>query len=97
MCVNDKTELLMVFQGRSEEQKTWCVPAGVRDKSETFGEWCIRVIEEKIDTSQNHNKDSCQKRKVWRNHSFEVHYYLVKIAGGTPRIQDPDGLIHAIR
>ncbi len=46
VCINENGELLMVLQGKPEEEKTWSVPSGGQERNETFEECCIREIKE---------------------------------------------------
>lgn len=95
ISVNDKAELLMVLEGRLEGTKKWSVPSGGLEDKETFEECVLREIEEetgyigeiveKLDVKSGLYEDI--------NVAFEVHYFLVKIIGGQPQIQDPDNLI----
>ncbi len=44
VCMNDKRELLMVLQGKPEEEKRWSIPSGGRLDQETYEECCIREV-----------------------------------------------------
>jgi transposase InsO family protein len=48
ICINENSELLMVLQGKLEEEKTWSIPSGGQEKNETHAECCLREIEEEI-------------------------------------------------
>ena len=98
VCINEERELLMVLQGASDEKKTWSVPAGGKERKESFEDCCMREIEEETGyKTEIIKKMKVKKRKYEEyNISAEVHYFLVKIIGGTRIIQDPDQLIHDI-
>jgi len=42
VCINDNNELLMVLQGKPEEEKTWTVPSGGLENNETYEACCLR-------------------------------------------------------
>ncbi|TMW72853.1 NUDIX hydrolase [Alteribacter natronophilus] len=98
ICINEKGELLMVLQGKPEEEKRWTIPSGGIEKGETFEECCVRElweetgyhvqVTEKINVKQGYQKEY--------GLSVEVHYFSVRLTGGEKVIQDPDGLIYAI-
>ncbi|MFC7686449.1 NUDIX hydrolase [Ureibacillus sp. GCM10028918] len=98
VCINENGQLLMVLQGKPEEKKTWSIPSGGREINETFEECCIREIEEETGYKVEIQKELQVKMGSYDevNISFEVHYFLVKLVGGTKTIQDPDNLIHDI-
>ncbi|MCJ7841474.1 NUDIX hydrolase [Lederbergia sp. NSJ-179] len=98
VCISEKGQLLMVLQGKPEEEKKWSVPSGGLEKNETLEECCIREVEEEtgyrveIVDEIKLKKGSYEEIQI----SFEVHYFLVKIVGGERKIQDPDHLIYDI-
>jgi len=98
VCINQNAELLMVLQGKPEEEKMWSVPSGGQENNETFEECCIREIEEETGYIVEVVDQIKVKRGIYEelNISFEVHYFLVKIIGGERKIQDPDNLIYDI-
>ncbi|MBM7584456.1 aminoglycoside 6'-N-acetyltransferase [Bacillus pakistanensis] len=98
ICLNEKDELLMVLQGRSDELKKWSVPTGGLEENETFSECCIREMEEETGYIVELIEEIHVKKGIYeeRNLSFEVHYFLVNVIGGQPQIQDPDHLIYDI-
>ncbi|MGM7721615.1 NUDIX hydrolase [Metabacillus sp. Hm71] len=98
VCINENGQLLMVLQGRPEEKKTWSIPSGGRDHDETFGECCIREIEEETGYTGEIVEEIKIKRMTYEhlNISAEAHYFLVKIVGGKRNFQDPDQLIYDI-
>ncbi|MEI3598943.1 MULTISPECIES: NUDIX hydrolase [unclassified Oceanobacillus] len=98
VCINEKSELLMVLQGAPDERRTWSIPSGGKERNETFEDCCIREIEEETGYKTEIIKKMKVKKRKYEayNISAEVHYFLVKIIGGTRSIQDPDQLIHGI-
>jgi ADP-ribose pyrophosphatase YjhB (NUDIX family) len=99
VCLNDKTEILMVLQGIPEEIKTWSIPSGGLERGETFEECCKREIEEETGYIVNVVEELQIKKGFYEEHdlNYEVHYFLVKVVGGSRKIQDPDQLICDIR
>jgi ADP-ribose pyrophosphatase YjhB (NUDIX family) len=98
VCINKNGELLMVLQGKPEEDKKWSVPSGGQEKNETFEECCIREFKEEtgfiveVVDQLKVKKGSYEELLI----SFEVHYFLVRIVDGKRKIQDPDNLIYDI-
>jgi ADP-ribose pyrophosphatase YjhB (NUDIX family) len=99
VCLNERSEILMVLQGTPEEIKTWSIPSGGLEKGETFIECCKREIEEETGYIVNIIQELQIKRGFYKEHNlnYEVHYFLVKVVGGSRKIQDPDQLIYDIR
>jgi ADP-ribose pyrophosphatase YjhB (NUDIX family) len=99
VCINDKSEILMVLQGIPEEIKTWSIPSGGLEKGETFEECCKREIEEETGYIVNIVQELQIKKGFYEEHdlNYEVHYFLVKVVDGSRKIQDPDQLICDIR
>ncbi len=98
VCINENGELLMVLQGKPEEDKTWSVPSGGLERNETFEECCVREIKEETGYVAEVVDEIKVKKGIYEkiNISFEVYYFLVKIVGGDRKIQDPDNLIYDI-
>jgi ADP-ribose pyrophosphatase YjhB (NUDIX family) len=99
VCINDKSGILMVLQGTPEEIKTWSIPSEGLEKGETFEECCKREIEEETGYIVNIVQELQIKKGFYEEHdlNYEVHYFLVKVVGGSRKIQDPDQLIYDIR
>ncbi len=98
VCINENAELLMVLQGKPEEDKKWSVPSGGQEKNETFEDCCIREFEEETGYAVELVDELTVKKGSHKELgiSFEVHYFSVKIVGGQRKIQDPDHLIYDI-
>lgn len=98
VCVNENEELLMVLQGKPDEEKTWSVPSGGKEENENFEECCVREIKEETGYIAEVVEEIKVKKGVYKEIeiSFEVHYFLVEIVGGERKIQDPDNLIYDI-
>jgi ADP-ribose pyrophosphatase YjhB (NUDIX family) len=98
VCVNEHHEMLMVLQGKPEEKKTWSIPSGGKKNSETFPECCLREIEEETGYQVEIGNEIKIKKGSYHDLqiSFEVHYFSVKLVGGTVKIQDPDHLIYDV-
>ncbi|KIL50994.1 NUDIX hydrolase [Jeotgalibacillus campisalis] len=97
VCVNDEGKLLMVLQGTKEEHKKWSVPSGGKENGETFEECCIREFKEETGFDAKIIKRLFVKKEELEGIGrIEVHYFLVRIIGGTKTIQDPDELIYEI-
>lgn len=92
VCMNDKRELLMVLQGKPEEEKRWSIPSGGRldqelMKNAVYGRFGKRQA------IASASFVICSSKKSESGH---VHYFSVDITGGSPVIQDPDELIYQI-
>ncbi|WP_257351819.1 NUDIX hydrolase [Pseudalkalibacillus decolorationis] len=89
ICIQDN-RLLMVYQGRDDEQKLWTVPSGGKEENESVGMCCLRELEEET----GYRGEIIEPLFVKKGHSFgyevTVHYFLVRIIGGKAIIQDPD-------
>ena len=92
ICINEYGELLMVLQGKPEEKKLWATPSGGKESGETFEECCIREVEEETGYIVELIEEVWEKK----NEFVEVHYFQVKVVGGSRSIQDPDQLIYEI-
>ncbi|WP_419893344.1 NUDIX hydrolase [Oceanobacillus kimchii] len=99
VCINNQREVLMVFQGKTKEIKTWSIPSGGVEGGETFEECCIRELNEETgyigELIGSHPIKT--KNRIEKDISIKVKYYEVMIIGGSMRIQDPDELIYDIR
>lgn len=93
VCINEKNEILMVLQGRPEEEKKWAVPAGVLKQGETFEEACKREFYEET----GYKIDIKEKFHIKENDIAIIQYFLVDIIGGEMTIQDPEQLIYDIK
>lgn len=96
ICVNTDGQLLMVLQGKPDEEKRWALPSGQQDPAESLDACCVRELAEET------GYRSRVVRKVWVKHArsagvdVAVHFFQVIITGGNGRSQDPDGLIQAV-
>lgn len=96
VCMNEFGELLMVLQGKPEEEKKWSVPSGGLEEGETPEECCVREIKEET----GYMAKTAEKLMVKNGFAegtevtIEVHYFKVNIIAGELNIQDPDQLIH---
>jgi ADP-ribose pyrophosphatase YjhB (NUDIX family) len=89
VCFNQFDQVLMVLQGKPEEEKSWSVPSGGREHCESFEECCVREVLEET------GYQIIIKQMIYNKNDI-VYYFLAEIIGGNPCIQDPDGLIHEI-
>ena len=95
VCINERSEVLMVLEGETEEGPKWSIPTGGLEDGETFEECVLREIEEET----GYTVEILSKIKVKTgtyedlNIAFEVHYFIAGILGGEAKIQDPDQLI----
>jgi ADP-ribose pyrophosphatase YjhB (NUDIX family) len=96
VCVNRSGEVLMVLQGKEDEEKLWSVPAGGRELNETFEECCIREVFEETGYEVEIVRPLTIKKGFTFGIEVEVHYFEIHVTGGKLMIQDPDGLIHEI-
>lgn len=89
ICLSDQNQMLMVLQGKPEEEKTWSVPSGGKLQDESYEECCIRETFE-----ETGYKIQIIEKGFVKNET--VHYYFADVIGGVPQIQDPDDLIYDI-
>lgn len=89
-------KMLMVKQGKPEEQKKWAVPSGGRKQGESFEECCIREVFEETGYQIKILRPLHEKVGNTFGIDVSVHYFEVQIIGGQPTLQDPDGLIYEI-
>lgn len=96
VCINEHGEILMVLQGKEDEEKLWTVPAGGKETGETFEQCCIREVFEETGYEAEIIQPLFKKTGVTFGINVKVQYFEIKITRGEARIQDPDGLIHEI-
>ena len=89
--MNDQRQILMVLQGKPEEEKKWSVPSGGKLPNETYEACCIREVWEETGLHVEIEQEIYVKRN-----DVIVHYFKVNIVGGSLCIQDPDELIYEI-
>jgi 8-oxo-dGTP diphosphatase len=96
ICIH-QGKLLMVLQGTPEEEKKWSAPSGGREGEESLEACCIREVWEEA----GYVVRVLKKLHIKEGHSlgidFKVHYFTAELIGGSPVIQDPDGLIYDLR
>lgn len=56
VCVNSDGQLLMVLQGKPEEEKRWSVPSGGIEQGEALEDCCIREVYEETGYRCKENK-----------------------------------------
>lgn len=91
VCI-ENGKLLMVLQGTPDEEKRWSVPSGGQEQGESSEDCCIREVFEET----GYLAEIIRPLLVKETEFSEVGYFEIKIAGGRPVIQDPDGLIYDI-
>lgn len=96
VCVNSDRQLLMVLQGKPEEEKRWSVPSGGKEKEETLECCCIREVYEETGYRCKIIKEIKGKTGAFGPVEYNVTYFEVEILDGQPTIHDPDGLIYEI-
>jgi ADP-ribose pyrophosphatase YjhB (NUDIX family) len=96
VCINEHGEILMVLQGKEDEEKLWAVPAGGKENGETFEQCCIREVLEETGYVAEIVRQLFVKTGVIFGVKVSVQYFEIKIIGGEVKIQDPDGLIYNI-
>ncbi|WP_260682010.1 GNAT family N-acetyltransferase [Alkalicoccobacillus porphyridii] len=93
ICINQMGQLLMVLQGKPDEDKTWSVPSGEKQGDETFAQCCIREVKEETGYKvQIMTELFCKERE-----NYEVRYFLAQVIGGMAQSQDPDELIYDVQ
>ncbi|TMU87447.1 NUDIX hydrolase [Bacillus sp. BHET2] len=88
--------LLMVLQGKEEEEKRWSVPSGGLEIGETLSQCCKREVWEETGYKVEIGKHLYTKSGNEGGISTTIHYYEVHLLGGQATLQDPDQLIHKI-
>jgi ADP-ribose pyrophosphatase YjhB (NUDIX family) len=96
ICVNNIGQVLMVLQGKPEEEKVWSVPSGGQEQGETLEECCIREVHEETGYEVKVLDKLFEKIGIHNNIEFTVTYFKIEIVGGMAKIQDPDKLIYDI-
>ena len=96
ICLHEG-KLLMVLQGTPEEEKRWSVPSGGLEMGETLEDCAIREVWEETGYVVKIKEKLHIKEGISFGIQFKVQYFSVEIVGGSPIIQDPDGLIYDIR
>ncbi|MET3698862.1 ADP-ribose pyrophosphatase YjhB (NUDIX family) [Bacillus oleivorans] len=96
LCVNNENKILMVLQGRPDEEKTWSIPSGQKNQNETFEECCAREMFEETGYQVEVMEEFFVKKGENSEWIFEVRYFYTKWIGGERKFQDPDQLIYDI-
>jgi ADP-ribose pyrophosphatase YjhB (NUDIX family) len=96
ICINRKGQVLMVLQGKPDEQKLWATPSGGLEQNESIEECCKREVLEETGYEVEVIKQLFIKDGISYGFQVEVHYFEVRIIGGNATIQDPDQLIYDI-
>ncbi|WP_240422074.1 NUDIX hydrolase [Paenibacillus periandrae] len=96
LCVNSERQILMVLQGKPEEEKRWSVPSGGKENEETLENCCIREVFEETGYQSKVIRKIKEKQGSHGPVEYEVTYFKVEIIDGQPTIHDPDGLIYEI-
>lgn len=97
ICVNENKQLLMVLQGKADEEKKWSVPAGGANSEESYEACCAREVWEETGYTVKIGGYLHEKRGVSLGNLYKVKYYETYIEAGTPSLHDPDGLIYDIQ
>jgi ADP-ribose pyrophosphatase YjhB (NUDIX family) len=95
LCIHNK-RLLMVYQGKQDEEKRWSVPSGGLEPNETIQECCKREVWEETGYRVEVGRHIYTKRGAEDNISTEILYFETSVMGGEATIQDPDACIHDI-
>ncbi|MGA9347433.1 MAG: NUDIX hydrolase, partial [Anaerolineae bacterium] len=92
----DGQSLLMVLQGRSDEESSWAVPGGSIEPGETPEQAAIREVKEETGLDIRIVRPYAVVRGVNDYGSYRVHYFQADVVGGEAKAGDPDGLIHRV-
>jgi ADP-ribose pyrophosphatase YjhB (NUDIX family) len=96
LCIqNDR--LLMVYQGKHDEEKHWSVPSGGLEPNESIEECCKREVWEETGYRVEVVRHIYTKRGSEGNISTEILYFETYVKDGVATIQDPDECIHDIK
>ena len=96
ICVNSNRQLLMVLQGKPEEEKRWSVPSGGMEPGETLEECCAREVYEETGYRCKVITKIHEKTGAFGPVDYHVTYFEIEILDGQATIHDPDGLIHEV-
>ncbi len=96
ICINRKGQILMVLQGKPDEQKLWATPSGGLEQNESVEDCCKRELLEETGYEVEVIKQLFIKEGISFGFQVEVHFFEVRIIGGNAKIQDPDQLIYDI-
>lgn len=89
-CINDDCKLLMV---KGNDDDIWSVPSGGQELNESLEECCVREVWEETGYKVEVVRHLTTKKGTWGEWNAEVHYFLVRLIGGSKQFQDPDALI----
>ncbi|MFB5192725.1 NUDIX hydrolase [Alicyclobacillus fastidiosus] len=95
-CLNENHQILMVLQGKPDEEPKWSVPSGGLEKGETLEDCCVREVWEETGYRVRIDQKLFEKRGQSYGWNVEVHYFQATVVAGSACIQDPDRLIHEI-
>ena len=90
----DGQSLLMVLQGRPDEEPMWAVPGGSIESGETLQQAAIREAREETGFDVRIVRPYAVIEGVGRYGAYRVHYFQAEVVGGQVKTDDPDGLIH---
>ncbi|MFQ5811758.1 MAG: NUDIX hydrolase [Anaerolineae bacterium] len=92
----DGRSLLMVLQGRPDEEPTWAVPGGSIEPGETAEQAAIREVKEETGLEVRIVRPYAVVEGVREYGAYRVHYFQADVVGGEAKAGDPDGLIHQV-
>lgn len=90
----DARSLLMVLQGRPDEEPSWAVPGGSIEPDETPVQAAIREVKEETGLEVRIVRPYAVVEGVKEYSTYRVHYLQMGVVGGGMEVGDPDGLIH---
>lgn len=78
---------------KGKDDNIWSVPSGGQEPNESLEECCVREVWEETGYNVEVVRHITTKTGTWGEWKAEVHYFLVKLIGGSKQIHDPDDLI----
>jgi aminoglycoside 6'-N-acetyltransferase len=82
VCINAEEKLLMVLQGKPEEEKRWSVPSGGMEEGEKFEQCCSRVAWEETGYRVAVREFIHEKSGESYGIIYTVHYFACDVIGG---------------
>ncbi|MFP7736861.1 NUDIX hydrolase [Priestia aryabhattai] len=90
ICLNDKDELLMVSQEKTNTPKRWSVPSGAIEGHERLEDCCVREVWNQTGYQVEIVKKIHANRTTTYNVDVHMTYFEVKVLAGEKKVQIVD-------
>ncbi|MDP1471836.1 NUDIX hydrolase [Priestia megaterium] len=90
ICLNNKDELLMVSQEKSNTPKRWSIPSGAIEEYERPEDCCVQQIWNQTGYQIEIVKKLYESTTVTYNVNIHMTYFEVKVLAGEKKIQVAD-------